>query len=225
MTTRSIEVPLHRLAAVQMLAAVKDIRSYLCGVAFDPLGYMVATNGRYMMAARAPGFAGIAGWQDGSAIIVPNAPIMQAVKSVKPSRRSLTMATITFTPQGEKGEEAPTVAIAVAGAEFRDVALDGRYPDWRKVIPTKYSTVAEDKQMLDPELLMHCRDALRVFYDHPKALMYVTQPTSRGAVVRLEAKDDSREITVLMPARVMRTNDEIADETTAKVAAFMKPSA
>lgn len=219
MTTRSIEVPLHHLTAVQMLAAVKDIRSYLCGVAFDPLGYMVATDGHYMMAARVPGFAGIAGWQAGNAIIVPNDPIMRAVKSVKPSRRSSTMATITFTP---RGEEAPTVAIAVAGAVFSNVAIHDRYPDWRRMIPTEYSTTTKDQQMFDPELLMHCRDALCVFYGRPKAPVYVTQPAGHAAVVRLAHDDDSQEITVLMSARVAKTNDEIAAEVTAKVAAFMR---
>jgi len=100
------------LKALLRFAAVKDSRYYLVGVHIEPEGYAVATNGHILLAARIPAFEGAASF------IIPSAACKLALQ-LKVSELAITL----------KEQH------AIGGIPF--IPIDGRYPEWRRIVPTE----------------------------------------------------------------------------------------
>ncbi len=123
-----------RLKALTRFAADQDVRYYLNGIFFDPTGYAVATDGHALLAIQTMSFKG-----DG--FIAP----LAAVKAALATKKGMAQYRYTF----------GIAADAIDGKPFK--AIDGNYPDWKKVVPLK---VSGELAEYDPRLLEKCRRAI-----------------------------------------------------------------
>jgi len=120
----NVEIPVGAFKAVALAAAQQDIRYYLNGMLIEQAKdglYLVATDGHRMHAMRVR--------QDvvlpvGAQVIVPN----DAIAKVKPNRH---MATLVV----ELADDLRSGTFAYFGDRFTWAAGDGRFPDWRRVLP------------------------------------------------------------------------------------------
>lgn len=119
----NIQIELRALKACIISAAKKDIRYYLCGVMVQPREndvICVATDGRRMTVARSR-FEGYQG--ESFELIIPRDKVELAIK------------------MAAKGQETVLLETDEAGSGYRlngvpFVAIDGKYPDWRRAVPT-----------------------------------------------------------------------------------------
>lgn len=136
MSTYTLAAPLSVLRAARTHAAEKDIRSYLCGVYFDTkAGKIVATDGHRLFCANARGVK-----RDVDPVIVPNELIDAALKQFTGdyARGKLEGAADVFVTVDGR-----SITIATPTGQVSGLALDGRYPDWRRVVPTGEDGVLE----------------------------------------------------------------------------------
>ena len=120
----TVEIPVGAFKAVALAAGQQDIRYYLNGMLIEQAKdglYLVATDGHRMHAMRVR--------QDvvlpvGAQVIVPN----DAIAKVKPNRQ---MATLVV----ELADDLRSGTLAYFGDRFTWVASEGRFPDWRRVLP------------------------------------------------------------------------------------------
>lgn len=104
-----------KLKALMRFAGDKDVRYYLNGIYFDPAGFAVATDGHRLMAVHIEPFAaGVPGF------IVPRAVVEAALK------RQKGMAKYRYTFGVD--------ALTFDGVSY--TPIDGRYPDWQRVVAT-----------------------------------------------------------------------------------------
>jgi DNA polymerase-3 subunit beta len=125
-----ITVQTSTLKALLRFAATKDVRYYLTGICIEPQGYAVATDGHTLMAARIPSF-------NGQSFIVPTATVKAALSINK------RMAHIDVS------------ASVMGGINY--TPIDGRFPDWRRVVPTQLSG---ELAQFDADYLGRCKAAL-----------------------------------------------------------------
>lgn len=124
----------HVTAALQAVSN-EQARYYLCGVFFDARGYIAATNGHILFAAKCfdavklidvrPSFAS-ADATGAAGVIVPTSAIQQAIKAVgrtKPANIDLSRDTL-----GQWW-----LTYGAARVAFKPI--DGIFPDWPRVVP------------------------------------------------------------------------------------------
>lgn len=133
-----VTIPISHLAAALEFAAVKDVRYYLNGVFVDPrAGNLVATNGHAAYIGR-PGSVTLDG--EGEGFIISNAhcaEIIKAGKAIKAREANLDLV----------GDLVTVAGLRVA--PFK--ALEGRYPDWRRLYP---HALTGEAASYNPEYLM-----------------------------------------------------------------------
>lgn len=120
----NVEIPVGAFKAVALAAAQQDIRYYLKGMLIEQAKdglYLVATDGHRMHAMRVR--------QDvvlpvGAQVIVPN----DAIAKVKPNRQ---MATLVV----ELADDLCSGALTYFGDRFTWAAVEGKFPEWRRVLP------------------------------------------------------------------------------------------
>ena len=123
----SIKVNAKLFAATARTISTEEARYYLCGVFFEanPNGgvTMVATNGHTMTVAHDP---------DGT-IEGTDGAIMKVDKTVLTAAKKAHMGNMIFT------SDVATVyahnSDTIAGAMGPCLEIDGRFPDWRRVVP------------------------------------------------------------------------------------------
>ena len=133
-----VTIPLSHLAAALEFSADKDVRYYLNGVYVDTrAGNLVATNGHAAYIGR-PGSVTLDGEGDG--FIISNAHAAEIVKAGKAAK----VKAVELTVAGD--------LITVAGLRVAPfLALEGKFPDWRRIYPSELSGVAAS---FNPEYLM-----------------------------------------------------------------------
>jgi DNA polymerase-3 subunit beta len=126
----TFDIDIRALKAAAIAASTEQTRYYLNGVCIQhtPTGpVFVATDGHRLIAARHD-------WQgDAPALFAPVIVPLELLKRIKIVRKASDVATITLT--GEGGDR--KVAIDYAGATVAANAIDGTFPDWRRVTPQK----------------------------------------------------------------------------------------
>ena len=133
-----VTIPLSHLAAALEFSAVKDVRKYLEGVYVDArAGNLVATNGHAAYIGR-PSSVTLDG--DGDGFIISNAHAAEIVKAGKVAK----VKTAELTVAGD-----PVTVSGLRVAPF--LALEGKFPDWRRIYPSELSGVAAS---FNPECLM-----------------------------------------------------------------------
>lgn len=124
----TFDIDIRALKAAAIAAGTEQARYYLNGVCiqYTPTGpIFVATDGHRLIAARHD-------WQGDAPtpfepVIVP----LELLKRIKIVRKASDVATITLTGDGVDRK----VAIDYAGGTVAANAIDGVFPDWRRVIP------------------------------------------------------------------------------------------
>jgi DNA polymerase III subunit beta len=141
-TTFQFNLNRTHLRAALHLAADRDIRYYLNGVSvevYQDRTFIVATTGHVMGFFRAP--EGHAGVGDGVQFVIPR-DMVQTIKAV----RGFDAVAVTFDP---------TTNALTLGTEGLDMvvsgkAVDGRFPEWRRVVATESSG---EPAQFNPDLL------------------------------------------------------------------------
>jgi DNA polymerase-3 subunit beta len=149
---RTYEIPVSKLAAALTHAAKNDVRFYLNGVFLDTVaGRIAATDGHRLFCGSLPAI------RDGEpGIILPRAVVEAACKAAKamPKRtREHAVAVVAASLAGR----GVTVSLPLAGWQMTVDRVDGRFPDYDRVIPRTVSGLAAE---YNPEYLADARDAL-----------------------------------------------------------------
>lgn len=119
-----LNIPIAQLAAAVLFAAKKDIRFYLNGVFFDSRSKcLVATNGKVLYVGKNDSVS----VSDGVAtdVILPLDFVVDLAKDHAKD------AVVTLTIDGRN----------LAGPKRLGLAIDGTYPDWRRIYPQKEAGV------------------------------------------------------------------------------------
>lgn len=137
-TTRPCAVwsgPMDTLRALLTVACERDVRFYLNGVCLDTTGpepVMVATDGCRMLVVRVPRLVSTL---PAGCYVIPRA-MLESVKPVKLGRGQgdapVTLTVLAPIAGADTGR-AELVGATTASAPL----VDGRFPDWRRVVPSK----------------------------------------------------------------------------------------
>lgn len=141
------------IKALLTFAAGKDIRTYLNGICVDVRAAtddrpadvtLVATDGVILLAHPVP-LSDVEGVIEPGQYIIPR-DSLEAVAPMKAGRTALPITLTIRTPAPTTDAEGRTVAarpeVEITGATtLRTAPIDGRYPDWRRVIPRTASGV------------------------------------------------------------------------------------
>lgn len=142
-------LPIRPLLALREFAAKKDVRYYLKGIFVDlSEGVMVATNGHMMGVYR---------------ITLPVAPVKFIIPRtlldrLKPSPLDVAIAVTRI-------DERWRVELETDEGSLSDWAIDGQFPDWRRVMPR---SVSGETAQFNVDLLALCQKALKSLYGKGK---------------------------------------------------------
>jgi len=118
------------LAAALTHAGKKDIRFYLNGVCVDlESGRIIATDGHRMFIAFGPMEKG-AGQR-----ILPRSLVETVCKAAGKRGQDVTLAF------AGTGSEATCTAVLADGRQFGETLIDGKFPDWQRVLPRTMSGI------------------------------------------------------------------------------------
>jgi DNA polymerase III subunit beta len=178
-----ISIQIKTIKALLHFAAKKDIRYYLQGVQIEQgeTGtFAVATNGHFLAVARIDTQA-----QAPASVIVGSDHLATAIKSLK--------GAIMIDVDG------PKVTIKTGASEVTVPAVDGRYPDWRRVIRAPQTG---EQAYFNADYLALVQKAAGEYHGNKSALYHVAQ---NGTSVGHCAIDDDLQVFV-MPVRAGGSN-------------------
>jgi DNA polymerase-3 subunit beta len=140
MNAITVTVPTAHVNAALQAVSDEKARYYLCGLFFDARGYIAATNGHILFAARCSDAGKLADCRPSYAapdsamagVIVPTDALAQAVKAAGRSKGP--GMTIERDAQGQWW-------ILHGNARVAFTPVDGTFPDWQRVIPTAPETL------------------------------------------------------------------------------------
>lgn len=112
-------IPTDLLKAALLCASNEETRYYLKGVHLSTSGHMVTTDGHRMFVARLND-------KPAADVIIPLADVQAALKLA-----------------GARCQELEVTAEKIGQIAY--TAVDGTFPDWRRVVPTGEETPAKDK--------------------------------------------------------------------------------
>lgn len=144
----SINIQRDVLRAVSRFMAKEDVRYYLKGVlveVFRNVAYLVSTDGHRMAVARLER-PNCETWEPCEAII-PGEGVAAALKSGNAAARRLSLV-LTIDGAG--------FTFNACGAKTAGKLIEGRFPDWRRVIPRK---VSGERAHFNAEYLMDAHKA------------------------------------------------------------------
>jgi hypothetical protein len=158
----TLTVSLSTLRAARTHSADKDIRSYLCGVYLDTAhGFVVATDGHRMMTAVEPGvrkpFA--------MPVIIPNDMLDAALKQFAGEHargKPLGAVDVSITVDGA------ALAIMTPIGQVHGRALDGVFPEWRRVVPKADSLKPITPTVCNWQYIADACDAFAIARNVPK---------------------------------------------------------
>ena len=176
-----MNIPAKYLKAALLFASKKDVRYYLNGVLFEILNgqaRLVATDGN-MLGVFQLGECSIPDTQ----IIIPR----EKIEVIK-----LKADEVTLRPGDGK-----TCAIVYAGNEYTFTAIDARFPDYRRVIPS--GVMSGESAQFSSELIVVLDKAYKVLNPSSKrGTPYISHNGLRGALVDL---NDDNFLGVIMPLK------------------------
>lgn len=158
----TLTVSLSTLRAARTHSADKDIRSYLCGVYLDTAhGFVVATDGHRMMTAAEPGVRSAA-----APVIIPNDTIDAALKQFAGEYgRGKPLGAVDVMITVNDG----ALAIATPTGQVHGRALEGVFPDWRRVIPKAESIQPITPTVCNWQYIADACDAFAIARNIPKS--------------------------------------------------------
>lgn len=159
----TVTVSLSTLRAARTHTADKDIRSYLCGVYLDTAhGFIVATDGHRMLTAAEPGVR-----LDGAApAIIPNDVLDAALKQFGGEHargKPLGAVDVSITVDGA------ALSIVTPIGQVHGRALDGVFPEWRRVVPKADSLKPITPTVCNWQYIADACDAFAIARNVPKS--------------------------------------------------------
>ncbi len=201
-TNITIQINKTKLAAAAIFAAKKDIRYYLNGVCLE-IGNngarLVATDGHAMIIINllGPVTSGTETLEKPIQVILSNDDIKR-FKPVKSRNAFANEITVTVEPKQSDGKQ--YIKVYDNGATFSFPAIDGHFPDYRRVFPR---TISGEAAQYNPNFLVKAHDAaLMLGYKNP--CVNVGHNGPKAALVDIGAMDEVA--IVLMP---MRTEEKV----------------
>lgn len=197
-----VTLPVEALKAAATLAPKHDVRYYLQSVCIERTEqgkvFVVATDGHALSAQ----------WivQDETVFEQPFQCLLpfDAVKALPKAGT----AELTYLP-GEEEKSARYSIKCGAGAWAGDVQ-EGRYPDWRRIVPR---TASDEPAQFDADLLQRLQKAARMAYGQKGLLLSVHYNGDAGTLVSAENREDW--IGVIMPWKPKHPLSSVESLTTA----------
>jgi DNA polymerase-3 subunit beta len=151
----TLTVSLATLRAARTHTAEKDVRYYLQGVYLDTAaGKVVATDGHRLFAANARGVK-----SNYPAVIIPNETIDAALKQFTGEyARGKSLGAVDVTVTIDESH----IAIGTPTGSVTGKALDGRFPEWRRVVPTPDAVGEHVPAVLNTQYLADACEALSI---------------------------------------------------------------
>jgi hypothetical protein len=151
----TLTVSLATLRAARTHTAEKDVRYYLQGVYLDTAaGKVVATDGHRLFAANARGVK-----SNYPAVIIPNETIDAALKQFTGEyARGKSLGAVDVTVTVDESH----LAIGTPTGSVTGKALDGRFPEWRRVVPTPDAVGEHVPAVLNTQYLADACEALSI---------------------------------------------------------------
>ena len=134
-----VSIPAEVIKALLITAPKSDVRFYLNGALLEVRQdhvTLVSTDGHMLLAVPLPADA-IEGERIVGDYILPRT-LLDSVKPAKIGRTVLPLALEITASPGAQGQTIYTLTLKGA-TQGIDKAIDGRFPDWRRVIPAKAS--------------------------------------------------------------------------------------
>ena len=183
-----MNIPSKYLKAALLFASKKDVRYYLNGVLFEVLNgqaRLVATDGKMLGVFR----LGECSLPD-TQIIIPR----EKIEVIK-----LKADEVTLRPGDGK-----TCALVYAGNEYTFTAIDARFPDYRRVIPS--GVMSGESAQFSSELIVVLDKAYKVLNPSSKwNTPYISHNGSSSALVDLNDDNFLGVIMPIKPTRSLRT--------------------
>lgn len=180
-----IILPYLELKAVALFAGKKDIREYLNGVcvtSVDGALGLVATDGHRMTAFRDDGYE-----YDGDDFIIPNA-LIEAIPVPAKGRTDIEVVL----------GEGRQITIKTDARSASDLRIDGKYPNWKAVIPRKQTLAIFDDEGFAGFNAAYLATYAKMLKILGAAYINIA-PNGRGPT--LVDVGDKRFICIVMPAR------------------------
>lgn len=189
MNTFSLDIPASVIRAGLLAAAKKDSRFYLVGLCIDTTTTsptVVGTDGNVLLAVRLPEATGLPAGR----YIVPRAALEMIPKKADTVTVAITPDVVGAASGGFtlawQGRGCPTASTTGA-------LVDGRYPDWPRVLPTAPDGAAAQ---MDPAVLGKIFDAFALLGDRLPCTLWNGE---RAALIVSGVVDNA--VGVVMPLR------------------------
>lgn len=175
-----VTIPVEALKAAATAAPKNDARYYLNSVCVERTEqgkvFVVATDGHALSAQ----------WIEQEGLPVTGQPFqcllpLDAVKALPKTG----IVELTFTP-GE-GVEIPLYHIRCGLGAWSGAVVEGRYPEWRRIVPR---TASDEPAQFNPELLQRLQKAARMAYGEKDLLLAVHYNGDSGTLVSTGNRED-----------------------------------
>jgi hypothetical protein len=198
----TLTVSLATLRAARTHTAEKDVRYYLQGVYLDTAaGKVVATDGHRLFVANARGVK-----SNYPAVIVPNETIDAALKQFTGEyARGKSLGAVDVTVTVDESH----LAIGTPTGSVTGKALDGRFPEWRRVVPKAEDVGEHVPAVLNTQYLADACEALSIARNVSKkaAGQHAIRIHMRGEFPTIVTDNTIGVLALVMPMR----NDLSAD--------------
>lgn len=184
-----VSINLNTLKSVAHAVGKEETRYYLMGVSLEagPEGFtMAATNGHYLLAAFQP-YGELAPQDHMPSFIIPSALIAK----IKVKKRADAWAELTVDGQN--------LTFDYMGETYGGKAIDGTFPDWRRIVPKEASG---EIAQFNGDYIATLQKAGSMFLDADKAIPHIHH---NGGNASLVTYGDVKFFGVLMP---IRSNDK-----------------
>ena len=187
-TKMKIEIDNNTLAAMKLFAATKDVRYYLNGLLLEIGRHesrLVGTNGHMMAALR---------------IECDQPPIREPVRVILPNDglthvKKKGTVTVSVGSPALQDSSACAIAVECGGVSWSGLSIDGRYPDWRRIVP---ASASGDTAQFDPHYMTLFQDAAALLARGKTPMATFAHNGNSPAIVDV---GDENFIGVLMPWR------------------------
>ena len=176
------------LRAALLCSAKKDIRYYLQGICISfnhpEIAMVYGTNGHILFAGQSPIEVIEAPDAYGFEIIVPG----DVIKGLDKKAEVVMLETIDAMPKGH---------YVLGNTRFQ--AIDARFPDVSRVIPSRDAFAEQKASYFKPEYLCTANEALAMFYGNKKDKCYSLAQRGDASGVVHNGRNDA--LVVVMPMR------------------------
>lgn len=204
---QTINLPLNALRAALTHTPEKDVRYYLLGVYIDTKsGHIVATDGHRMVVCDGPKASC-------EPFIIGRDDLTRALKSF-PSEygrgKTLATADVSVTVQTTDGKTWITVE-GYNGAKFTFPAVDGKFPDYQRVIPQTVKPI--EFATFNSDYVTDAFDAIALYRNVPakKAAQHGAGLMMQGNSPAIVADSDPGIIVIVMPMRSNTDGSKFVD--------------